>query len=310
MKFFSRQAAPGCQGLLATLALMLLLPLAGVAEEPEKASMELLDRVLAVREALIENGASPNAAFITVWDFDGTILDGDCSEGLERNGSVVYPGLAELAIENGLSPLYSNKGGFDAFWHDYRLLDERMGHWIAYPFIVQMLRGGSVDQLVELAEHTFETVYRPHYFAGSMYILNGLQNAGIEVHIISASAERFVEGAARTLNIDPDFIHGIRVIERDGLMTEELVYPVTWNEGKRLHLQSVLAARASAEPGRELYVIGGFGNSYNTDGPFMAWIARQNLPAGKPVVAMINGGDAPEGYSGLFTEIAQAATVK
>ena len=56
--------------------------------------------------------------------------------------------------------------------------------------------------------------------------------------------------------------------------------------------------------------IGGFGNSYNTDGPFMAWIAKQNLPAGKPVVAMINGGDTPQDYSGLFTEIAQAATVK
>jgi len=310
MQFFTRQAAATGQKFLATLALALLIPVASVAAEPEKTSMELLDRVLAVREALIENGASPNAAFITVWDFDGTILDGDCSEGLARNGSVVYPGLAELAIENGLSPLYSNKGGFDAFWHDYRTLDERMGHWIAYPFIVQMLRGGSVDQLVELAEHTFANVYQPHYFAGSMYILNGLQKAGIEVHIISASAERFVEGAAKTLNIHPDFIHGIRVIEKDGLMTEELVYPVTWHEGKRLHLQSILAQRSQLEPGREIYVIGGFGNSYNTDGPFMAWIAKQNLPAGKPVVAMINGGDTPQDYSGLFTEIAQAATVK
>lgn len=310
MKFHKRQAVLTRQRAIGALLIALLLPQPGVAAQPEKTSMQLLDRVLAVREALIDQGASRDAAFITVWDFDGTILDGDCSEGLARNGEVVYAGLAELAIDNGLSPLYSNKGGFEAFWHDYRLLDERMGHWIAYPFIVQMLRGGSVDALVELAEHTFENVYKPHYFAGSMYILEGLQQAGIEVHIISASAERFVEGAAKTLNIHPDFIHGIRVIEKDGLMTEELVYPVTWNEGKRKHLEAVLAARAAANPGREIYVIGGFGNSYNTDGPFMAWIAKQNLPAGKPVVAMINGGDTPQDYSGLFTEIAQAATVK
>ncbi len=58
-----------------------------------------------------------------------------------------------------------------------------------------------------------------------------------------------------------------------------------------------------------MFVIGGFGNSYNTDGPFLAWIASQSLPAGKPVVVMINGGPSPEEYSGTFTEIELKALV-
>lgn len=246
---------------------------------------------------------------MTVWDFDGTILDGDCSEGLERDGKAIYPGLAELAIEHGLSPLYSNKGGFESFWADYRLLDERIGHWLAYPFIVQMLRGGSAEELSKLAAHTFESIYQPHYFAGSMYILRGLQAAGVEVHIVSASAEHFVRGAAKTLDIDPEHINGIRVNVRDGLMTEELLYPVTWHEGKRVRLEEMIAEQAVMHPGKEIYVIGGFGNSYNTDGPFLAWIARQSLPVAKPVVVMINGGITPADYADVFTEIEQQAVV-
>jgi phosphoserine phosphatase len=273
---------------------------------PEPA--DLLDRLLDVREAILASGDSAggtaaDAAFITVWDFDGTILDGDCSEGLQRDGRMVYPGLAELSIEHGLSALYSNKGGFQAFWDDYTMLDERIGHWIAYPFILQMLNGARTDQLSDLAAQSFATLYRSHYFATSVNIIRGLQAAGIEVHIISASAERFVRGAAATLDLEPDRISGIRVIERDGLLTEQLIYPVTWADGKRQRLQDILQTRATQQPGKAVFVIGGFGNSYNTDGPFLAWIARQSLPAGKPVVVMINGGTSPEEYSGMFTEI-------
>lgn len=283
-----------------------LLLLGAAQARPEPA--DLLDRLLEVREAILASGDSAggdpaDATFITVWDFDGTILDGDCSEGLQRDGRTVYPGLAQLSIEHGLSGLYSNKGGFEAFWRDYTMLDERIGHWIAYPFILQMLHGARADQVSDLAAHSFENLYRSHYFATSVNIIRGLQAAGVEVHVISASAERFVRGAAATLDLEPEHISGIRVIERDGLLTEQLVYPVTWADGKRQHLQDILQTRAGQQPDKPVFVIGGFGNSYNTDGPFLAWIARQSLPAGKPVAVMINGGTSPEEYSGLFTEI-------
>ncbi len=212
------------------------------AAHAEAESAALLDRLLGVREAILASGDSAggdaaDAAFITVWDFDGTILDGDCSEGLQRDGRTVYAGLAQLSIEHGLSALYSGKGGFPAFWNDYTMLDERIGHWIAYPFILQMLRGARADEVSDLAAQSFETLYRSHYFASSVEIIRGLQAAGVEVHVISASAERFVRGAAATLDLNPQHINGIRVIERNGLLTEELIYPVTWADGKRLRLQ-------------------------------------------------------------------------
>jgi len=289
--------------------LLCITPVLLGSAQPEPQSAALLDLLLGVREAILASGAPQDAVFVTVWDFDGTILDGDCSEGLQRDGQVVYPGLAQLSIEHGLSALYSGNGGFTAFWRDYRMLDERIGHWIAYPYILQMLRGANADQVSHLAEDAFKTRYSPHYFASSMYIIRGLQSAGVEVQILSASAERFVRGSAVTLGIDPEHISGIRVAERAGLLTEELIYPVTWADGKRRRLEQLLQARAEAEPGKPVYVIGGFGNSYNTDGPFLAWIAKRSLPAGEPVVVMINGGPTPESYTGLFTEVEQHAVV-
>jgi haloacid dehalogenase-like hydrolase len=284
--------------------LLCLSALALHAAGAEPRPVGLLQDLLDVRAAIVASGAPESTAFMTVWDFDGTILDGDCSEGLQRDGRVVYPGLAQLSIENGLSGIYP-PSGFAGFWRDYTMLDERIGHWLAYPYILQMLRGASAGQLSKLAAQEFETRYRDHYFASSVYLIKALQAAGIEVHIVSASAERFVRGAAASLDIDPGRFHGIRVTERDGLLTEELIYPVTWADGKRRRLQEILQARAELEPDVPVFVIGGFGNSYNTDGPFLEWIARQALPAGKPVAVMINGGPAPEAYAGMFVAIDQ-----
>jgi hypothetical protein len=38
--------------------------------------------------------------FASFWDFDGTILKGDCSEGLQEENKQVYKGLVQVAIEN------------------------------------------------------------------------------------------------------------------------------------------------------------------------------------------------------------------
>ena len=37
--------------------------------------------------------------FLAFWDFDGTILKGDCSEGLRQDGKPIYKGMVQLGIE-------------------------------------------------------------------------------------------------------------------------------------------------------------------------------------------------------------------
>jgi phosphoserine phosphatase len=279
-------------------------PLAAADRPPEPHAAAILAELLEVKSAIADSGAADDARFVTVWDFDGTILDGDCSEGLRRDGEQVYPGLAQMTIEAGLSALYPPDGGFDGFWSDYGWMEEHIGEWMAYPFIVQMLRGAEASGVSTVAETAFADRYAPHIFASSAWLVRELESAGIETHVLSASPELFVRGAARTLHLDPQRFNGIRVAVRDGLITEELLYPVTWADGKRERLQQLMTAGPGEAP---VFVIGGFGNSYSTDGPFLEWIATQTLPAGRAVAVMINGGEAPERYRGQFREVEQQA---
>jgi phosphoserine phosphatase len=283
------------------------------AAAPEPHAAAILRELVATRDAIIaeRRHAPGQAVFLAFWDLDGTLLKGDCSEGLVEAGKTVYPGLAQLGIERGLVATYRPAGGFAEFWQDYEYLDRRVGHWLAYPFIPQMFRGALAADVAALAREHFGAVLHRYYYAGSLEVLRGLESAGVENHVISASAGLFVRGAAPTLGLPEERLHGI-VVRTDaaGRLTGDLVPPITWAEGKRAKLLEIVAAAHEAHPGAEVYVLAAFGNSYGTDGAFLEYTARQTLPAGRRGLAvMINGGAAPERYRGYFREVTQAATV-
>lgn len=277
------------------------------AAAPEPVAQVLLDEVLATRAALAAK--YPTARFLTFWDCDGTILRGDCSEGYAVDGRVVYPGLAQLCIEHGLATRYPAQGGFAEAWRDYQYLDARVGHWLAYPYLLQMLAGAREADVAALAREHFDRVLRPQVFAASRRVLDGLAAAGVENHIVTASAEVFVRGGSGALGVSAERIHGIRVSVVDGRLTHELVYPVTYADGKRERLEQIVAAVQRETPARPVFVLAAFGNSYGTDGAFLAWTAQQKLPAGQPVAVMFNGGNEPEKYRGLFRREEIAAVV-
>ncbi len=84
------------------------------AEEPD--DQRIIQHILATRAAILETTGTTNVRFMVFWDFDGTTLKGDCSEGLHENGHLVYAGLAQKAIEQGFSSLYTSSDGFERFW--------------------------------------------------------------------------------------------------------------------------------------------------------------------------------------------------
>jgi len=293
------------------LVLSILVSLSGEAAPAEPHAREVVQELTALRSAVLASSPAPkNPRFVTFWDFDGTILAGDCSEGWVSNNVPVYQGLAEKSILAGFSQIYRGPAGWRHFWDDYQRFDERPGHWLAYPYIPQMLRGASRKDIDALARSAFEEEYRHCFFAASVDLLRGCSAGGIEAHVISASAECFVRGAAAAAGIPAPQMHGIRVVERDGKLTEELVYPVTWAEGKVRCIETIIAEAKKQDPDREIFVLGAFGNSYSTDGPFLSWTAKRQLPGGlKPVVLMINGGQPPAQYQGQFREVLQTNLV-
>jgi phosphoserine phosphatase len=292
-----------------------LLVLCGIrcvqAEEPDDS--RIIGQILETRRQILSTADSTNKSnatvFLAFWDFDGTILKGDCTEGLKNGGQTIYPGLAQVAIEKGFSRIYPARGGFEQFWIDYTNMDARIGHWLAYPFVIQMLRGAKEEEVLRLSQLHFANTLSNYLMASSVKIIRALEAGGIESHIISASPDLFVKGAAASLGIPASHIHGIQVRTRNGLLTEELIYPVTWNIGKLERLKQITAELEHQPDGKKPYVLAGFGDSYNTDGPFLKFIATQSFPKGKPIAVFYRDGEAPEEYRGLFYQARHQAIV-
>jgi phosphoserine phosphatase len=290
-------------------ALFLALSLFAVARAEEPDDSRIIDQILKTRAAILKSTGDTNALFLTFWDFDGTTMKGDCSEGLHEEGKLIYPGLCQLAIEHGLSEIYPRKGGFEKFWHDYTNMDARIGHWLAYPYILQMLRGAKAEDVRQLSRAYFSGTLSNYLRASSVRIIRELEHGGVQSHILSASPGVFVQGVSASLGIPTNHIHGTEVRIRDRRLTEELVYPVTWNIGKRQKIQDVVAETRRGRPGQNVFVLAGFGDSYNTDGPFLEFIASQHLPDGKAISVFYDNTNAPAEYRGLFYQASHSATV-
>ena len=252
--------------------------------------------------------ADPTATPMAFWDFDGTIIKGDISEGgYKASGRWVplYKGLIERTIEAGLNSVYPAKGGWAQYWErDYPRLNE-MGRWISWPFNAQMYYGQSVDALDAFCAAECEKVYRKWYFASSMKMWQALEKAGVENYVVSASPELFVRNAAKSLGVPSWRCRGIRVAIDGGYVTTKVLYPIPNGEGKVENVRELVLARPNG------VAIAAFGNSYSTDAAFLRYVATQpSLPGGaKGTAVMINGGKIVPGYTEHFITVTQDETV-
>lgn len=288
---------------------LFMLVLIACKKESTGVETEILNTVLQTKSELEATKDSQGRTckekkclFLAIWDFDGTILKGDSSEGLEENGKKIFSGLVELGILKGYSSGYSGEEGFKQLWEKYRKLEE-VDKEKAYFLLPQIFAGTEEKTMIEFSKEHFKNVLKNYYFPSSIRIMTELKNAGIESRVISASASFFVEGSMGTLPLNEGSIHGVRVEVEEGKITTKEIYPLTYAEGKREKLQSIVKEILDSQKADSVYILAGFGNSYHTDGPFLKYIKEQNLEAGKPIAVMINGGKSPEEYTGIFKEV-------
>ena len=244
--------------------------------------------------------ARPDAKPMAFWDFDGTIIKGDISEGLEEDGKKMFAGLMEETILAGLSPVYEGESG----WRQYHDVDyPRMmaiGRWLAWPYNGQIYAGMQSEALDRFCAEKVDAVYRKWYFTSSVAIWQALEKAGVENYVVSASPEIFVRNTAQSLGVPRSRMRAIRIEEDGGRMTTRIVYPVPYGEGKVENVRQLVLARPNG------IAVAGFGNSYTTDGAFLRYIVSQPLPGGaKGFAMMINGGVEQPGFEGLFKCVEQ-----
>ena len=239
--------------------------------------------------------ADPAAVPMAFWDFDGTIIKGDVSEGLEEKGEQRFKGLIQRTIEEGYSTVYGR-----GEWKRYREVDyprlNEMGRWISWPFNAQIYAGTRVDDLDAFCLREYDLVYRKWYFASSIAMLRALEKAGVENYVVSASPELFVANAAPTLPLPRERLRGIRVHLSAGYVTTQIVYPLPMGEGKVELVRELVLSRPHG------VAVAAFGNSYSTDGAFLRYVASQpSLPGGaKGTAVMVNGGKVVPGYTEHF----------
>jgi len=270
----------------------------------------LLAQILESKRAIENSPAcTRGCVFISAWDFDGTILKGDASEGLIENDKMGYPGLLQMSIEAGYSSVYS-KQDFKRFWRDYQDMDRKQGHIPAYTYLPKILKGARFGDVQKFAARYYATVLQSYYFKSSIEIFQSLRQSGVTPYIISAAPHVFVSSAGPTLYIDEKQIFGIAVaVNADGTLTDRVIDPIPYAEGKAKRL-SMIVDQEKARSKKPVYVLAAFGNSYHTDSKFLLWTLGQKTPAGKPTSVMINGGVAPPELSGMFTEVTQSALLR
>ena len=280
---------------------LVVVGLALAASAVEEHADRVVDQILANVAKL--KAADPSVAPMAFWDFDGTIIKGDISEGLRENGVERHQGMTRAGIMAGFSPFYKGEEGCRQFDRDYARLSE-IGRFIAWPFIGQVFAGVKVADFDRFCAQRVRDVYSKWYFASSVSILRRLEAAGVENHIISGSPDIYVKNAAESIGLTSDRMHGIQLAIDGGILSTRIEYPVTTGEGKVEVLRRLVNARKNA------VAVAGFGDSYKTDGAFLRYIVRQTLPGGaKGFALMINGSGSDSGYEGLFTCVRQSEIV-
>lgn len=227
------------------------------------------------------------------FDFDGTILKGDCTEGLIEKDSVQYVGLAEMAIKEGYSSHYSD---YSVYFDDYQHNMKKYGHQYTYCLVPKIFSGADVRAIKKHAHQHITAVICRYYFSAIIAMFKTLKAMDVEIFVVSASADFFVKEAAKSLGIPENHITGIQTKISNGIVTDEIIPPINYASGKIEQIEQLIQQF-------NVIPIAGFGNSYATDGAFLKWLTHYPLPAGKTISVMINGGPKPEGQKNSFTTI-------
>jgi phosphoserine phosphatase len=247
----------------------------------------LAQEILAIADTL--RAAQPDAIPTAFWDFDGTLIEGDCADGLRRGDGANFAGLIEMAIAAGYSAHFSGENGVANYRLAVRKVSQTEGSIAANAFIARMFAGAPAAAMRTLAHQHFGEIMGPWIFADALEIWRTLEAAGIRNFVISASPDFFVKGAAATLGVPDDRLHGVRLPEDSaGHYLDEVLGLVTFGEGKAARMREILAALAAAEPQHTFWPIAGFGNSIVTDGPLLHTIAHTPLPAAHPLSVLVN----------------------
>lgn len=115
-------------------------------------------------------------------------------------------------------------------WQHYLNLCAR-DKTVGYPYAAQAMAGLSETRVKALAAEFFAT-FQHNIYPAQQRLIQALQTAGAQVWIVSASNQWIVEAAAPVLGVPVNQVVGIRLAVNAGLLSDKVIAPVTYRQGK------------------------------------------------------------------------------
>jgi len=162
---------------------------------------------------------------VAVFDADGTLWKDDVGEGF----------LKWLIKHKKLA----NQDPSRDYYGEYEKMCD-VSHLQCYGYAVQLMAGMKESDVKKWSAEYFKAHFVKRVFQGQKKLIQTLQKKGAKVWIVSASHQWIVEAGAPYLNVPLKQVVGIRVKVNQGLLTNELIAPVTYRPGKVKAIQKFI----------------------------------------------------------------------
>lgn len=176
-------------------------------------------------EAFLESTIPMETRKVAVFDCDGTLF-----------GQAPYY-LADEALYDYAKRNYEGKTDSLSV-AKMKIVDQLLhGDNVGVDFVqnrVRFLSGLTSDEIQAMGDRMFHEKYQNKMYPEMKALINNLENYGFEVWILSASPELLYQRfCAQQLGLPEDRILGVKSRVGEGnVVTDELVYPVSQDEGK------------------------------------------------------------------------------
>ena len=176
-------------------------------------------------EAFLESTVPMKTRKVAVFDCDGTLF-----------GQAPYY-LADEALYDYAKRTYAGKTD-PLSVQKMQIVDSLInGDNVGVNFVqnrVRFLSGMTAEEIQELGNDMFHEKYQHKMYPEMKQLISNLENYGFEVWILSASPELLYQRfCAEQLGLPEDRILGVKSrVGEGGIVTDELVYPVSQDEGK------------------------------------------------------------------------------
>lgn len=223
-------------------------------------------------QALIDELAkleiAPDVARFAFFDADHTLWSGDMGDLAFAQALDERRFLPEAAAP--LAALFDSSGGTpqNEPHADARALYERYkADAVSEEAIVEAMvvcfAGWRREALVELGSEIMRDSLSAKVYEGLPAVLDVIRNAGIEVRVISGTAQELIEGGVTALGIEPSAVRGATAAIVHGKIADYLDGPPTYRDGKVAAMRAMIGERTA---------VVGFGDS-TSDAPMLGCCA-------------------------------------